>query len=194
MNKFTILLIDDVEENLYSLKLLIEDRFDNLEIMSALNVKDALLIIMKYEIDLILSDVQMPEINGFELIEYLGNIEQTKDIPVMLITGICDDERFVKQAYNTGAIEYISKPIDDNLLYSKLRVFLKIFMQKKEDKQLIAQKDKLLLNQIKINAMMEHMDKFSPKIQKSIFNLEEHENKNSEDIKKIDMVEILKNI
>jgi len=194
MNKFSILLIDDVEENLYSLKLLIEDRFENVEIMSALNVKDALLLIMKYEVDLILSDVQMPEINGFELIEYLRNIEQTKDIPVILITGICDDEKYVKQAYNTGAIEYISKPIDDNLFYSKLRVYLNIYTQKKEDKHSIEQKDKLLLNQVKINAMIENIDKLSPQIQKTLFDFEKHDNENSDDIKKIDMVEILKNI
>jgi len=194
MDKFNILLVDDVEENLYSLKLLIEDRFDNVHIRSALNARDALLIIMKYDVDLILSDVQMPEINGFELIEYLHNIEQTKDIPVILITGICDDEMYVKQAYNTGAIEYIRKPIDDNLLYSKLRVYLNIYTQKKEDKRLMGEKDKLLLNQVKLNAMIKNIDQLSPKIQQSLFSFEEKDNENTKNINEIDMVEILKNI
>jgi len=194
MDKFNILLVDDVEENLYSLKLLIEDRFDNVHIRSALNARDALLIIMKYDVDLILSDVQMPEINGFELIEYLQNIEQTKDIPVILITGICDDEMYVKQAYNTGAIEYIRKPIDDNLLYSKLRVYLNIYTQKKEDKRLMGEKDKLLLNQVKLNAMIKNIEQLSPKIQQSLFNIDEKDNDNTKNINEIDMVEILKNI
>jgi len=185
MNKFTILLVDDIEENLYSLKLLIEDRFDNVDVLSALSAQEAVLKIMKYEIDLILSDVQMPNIDGFELIEYLKTIDQTKSIPVILITGIYQDEEFIKKGYKSGAIEYITKPVDNELLCSKLSVFLSIYSEKKLDKK------QLQLDEKKINSMIEELDNFSPSIKKSLYSLNTKEPTNE---KKIDIIKILENI
>ena len=69
MEKFNILLVDDIEQNIYSLKLMIEDSFD-LNIMTALNAKDAMLILMEEDIHLILADVQMPDIDGFESAQF----------------------------------------------------------------------------------------------------------------------------
>ena len=87
MNKFSILLLDDVSENIYSLKLLIEENFD-INIFTALKAQEAIEIVMNNTIDLILTDVQMPDIDGFQFAQYLKDIESTKDIPVIKITGI----------------------------------------------------------------------------------------------------------
>ena len=146
MEKFSILLVDDVSENIYSLKMMIEDSFD-VNIFSALSAQDGMEILMKENIDLILTDVQMPEIDGFEFVEYLKNIEKTKNIPVIFITGIYDKDEYKTKGYNLGAVEYITKPIHDVLLNSKLKVYIDIFERRKQDEQQIAEKEKVLIHQ-----------------------------------------------
>ena len=154
MEKFNILLVDDVSENIYSLKMMIEDSFD-VNIFSALSAQDGIEILMKEDIDLILTDVQMPEIDGFEFVEYLKNIEKTKDIPVIFITGIYDKDEYKTKGYDLGAIEYITKPIHDVLLNSKLKVYIDIFEKRKQDEEQIAAKDKVLIHQSKMATMGE---------------------------------------
>ena len=154
MEKFNILLVDDVSENIYSLKMMIEDSFD-VNIFSALSAQEGMEILMKENIDLILTDVQMPEIDGFEFVEYLKNIEKTKDIPVIFITGIYDKDEYKTKGYNLGAIEYITKPIHDILLNSKLKVYIDIFEKRKVDIETIASKDKVLIHQSKMATMGE---------------------------------------
>lgn len=153
-NKFSILLVDDIQDNIYSLKMMIEDSFD-VDIYSALSAQEAMEILMKNEVDLILSDVQMPEIDGFEFAEYLKGIEKTKDIPIIFITGIYDKDEYKNKGYNLGAIEYISKPIDDALLESKLKVYIEIFQTNKQNKQEIEDKENLLMHQAKMATMGE---------------------------------------
>ncbi len=190
MNEFNILLVDDVEENNYCLKLVIEDSFKHINILTASSAKEAILKIMKYDIDLILSDVQMPEVDGFEFIDYLQGIEHTKDIPIILITGIYNDNIYAKQAYKTGAIDYITKPVDDELLCSKLRVYINIFENRKQDKELIIEKNKEILNQVKINSMLNNLEEFSPKMKKDLSSLNILESEDNS----IDILSILKNV
>jgi signal transduction histidine kinase len=154
MEKFKILLVDDVPENIYSLKMMIEDSFD-VEIFSALSAQEGMEILMKEKIDLILTDVQMPEIDGFEFVEYLKNIDRTKEIPVIFITGIYDKDEYKSKGYDLGAVEYITKPIHDVLLNSKLKVYIDIFEKRKEDEEEIAVKDELLIHQSKMATMGE---------------------------------------
>jgi len=188
MNKFSILLVDDIKENLYALQLLIEDNFDNIHILSALSAEEAVLKIMKYDIDLILSDVQMPNIDGFELIEYLKTIDETKNIPIILITGIYQDEEYIKKGYKSGAVEYISKPIDNELLCSKLSVFLSIYAEKKLDKK------QLQLDKKKIDSMIKELDNVSPSIKKSLYSLNTNKTIEQTHENEIDIINILKNI
>ena len=154
MNKFSILLLDDIPENIYSLKLLIEENFD-INIFTAFKAQEAIEIVMNNPIDLILTDVQMPEIDGFEFVAYLKDIEKTKNIPVIFITGIYDKDEYKTKGYNLGAIEYITKPIHDILLNSKLKVYIDFFEKRKLDIELIASKDKVLIHQSKMATMGE---------------------------------------
>lgn len=154
MEKFNILLVDDVSENIYSLKMMIEDSFD-VNIFSALSAQEGMEILMQENIDLILTDVQMPEIDGFEFVEYLKNIEKTKNIPVIFITGIYDKDEYKTKGYNLGAVEYITKPIHDVLLNSKLKVYIDIFERRKSDEEQINAKDKVLIHQSKMATMGE---------------------------------------
>lgn len=154
MEKFNILLVDDVPENIYSLKMMIEDSFD-VNIFSALSAQLGIEILLNESIDLILTDVQMPEIDGFEFVEYLKSIEKTKDIPVIFITGIYDKDEYQTKGYNLGAVEYITKPIHDILLNSKLKVYIDIFERRKLDEEQISTTNKVLIHQSKMATMGE---------------------------------------
>jgi len=154
MDKFSILLVDDIKENIHSLKMIIEDSFD-IEIFSALSAQDAITVLMEEEIDLILSDIQMPEIDGFQFAQYIKSIDKTKDIPIIFITGIYDKNEYKEKGYNLGAVEYISKPIDDVVLTSKLKIYIDLFESNKMIKQEINIKDNLLIHQSKMATMGE---------------------------------------
>lgn len=150
MNKFTILLLDDVAENLYSLKLMIKDNFEYVNILTSLNAKDAMTLLMKNSVDLILSDIQMPEVDGFQFAEYIKGIEETKNIPIIFITGIYDKSEYQKKGYELGAVEYISKPIDDVLLSSKLKVYIDLFESLKLKEEELSKKNEMLIHQSKM--------------------------------------------
>ena len=150
MHKFTILLLDDWEENIYSLKLMIEDSFNNINILTSLNAEDAMSLLMENDVDLILSDVQMPDVDGFQFAEYLKGIEKTKNIPIIFITGIYDNSEYQKRAYDLGAVEYISKPIDNILLTSKLKVYIDLFESLKSNEKELEKKNEMLIHQSKM--------------------------------------------
>lgn len=154
MNKFTILLLDDIPENIYSLKLLIEENFD-INILTALKAQEAIEIVMNNPIDLILTDVQMPDIDGFEFAQYLKEIETTKDIPVIFITGIYEKDEYKNRGYNLGGIEYITKPIDNKLLISKLKIYINIYNTIKTSKNKLNKTEDLLIYSAKMASMGE---------------------------------------
>jgi C4-dicarboxylate-specific signal transduction histidine kinase len=152
-NRFSILILDDVEENIYSLQLLIEE-FD-VDIYTALNAKDAIQILMDNDVDLILSDIQMPDIDGFQFVEYIKGIDKLKDIPIIFITGIYDKDAYQQKGYDLGVIEYISKPIDVNLLSSKLKVYIDLFHKNKETKESLKEANKLVVHNTKMASIGE---------------------------------------
>lgn len=154
MEKFNVLIVDDIEENLYSLKLLLEDNFD-LNIYTATSANDAMGILLNKSINLILMDVQMPEVDGFEFTLYLKDLEIIKDIPIIFITGIYDNEQYKSKAYEIGGIEYITKPIDNNLLISKLKVYIDIYENLNKSKEDLLKTENLLVHNSKMASLGE---------------------------------------
>lgn len=128
-NRYKILCVDDNQNNLFTLNALLST-LDNIEPIEVLNAKDALNILLKDDIDLILCDVQMPDINGFELAKMIKSNKRTKLIPIIFVTAVFKSEEFIAQGFEIGAIDYITKPIDDNQLLNKITLYLKIFEQK----------------------------------------------------------------
>lgn len=159
-DRFTILIVDDIPFNIFSLKLLIEDNFDDINILEALSVKDAIKEIMKNKVDLILTDLQMPEASGFDLARYLKDIEETKDIPIIMITGIYDNDTYKKMAYESSknVVDYITKPIDDEILCSKLRIFINVFNSIKLTKIKLEQSELELIKSRKITKMLDNIE------------------------------------
>ena len=130
-----ILIIDEIVENIFSLEWWIENNFD-VNIFSALSAKNAIEILMKEHINLILTDVQMPEVDGFEFANYLKGIDKLRSIPIIFITAIYDNNEYKTKGYDLGAIDYITKPIDSIILKSKLSKYLEVFkIQEKLEKE-----------------------------------------------------------
>jgi len=152
--KFKILIVDDVEQNIHSLKMLIEDSFDIL-VYSVQSAQEGVSFLIKQPVDLILSDIHMPDINGFEFVEYIKGIDRLKNIPIIFITAVYSNLEYQKKGYGIGAIDYITKPIDADILSQKLKIFIDIFEKEKLIDIDLEDKNKILISQSKMAAMGE---------------------------------------
>ncbi|MCI4627043.1 MAG: response regulator [Candidatus Magnetoovum sp. WYHC-5] len=129
---FNILCIDDNENNLYTLESILANTEDKCNIYKATSAKEGLEVLLNVQIDLILLDVQMPEVDGFETARLIKSNKRTKHIPIIFLTAIFKAEEFLQKGYKIGAIEYITKPIDDNQFLNKLNLYLKLLTKEKE--------------------------------------------------------------
>lgn len=145
--KVKILIVDDKPENLFSLEAIIEG--DDREIISANSGNEALKLAIKNEFALILSDVQMPGMDGFEMAEILRSNPKNKLVPIIFVTAISKEEKYVHQGYSEGAVDYLFKPLDATVVRAKTDIFVSLYRQKN---QLKAQKEELIrLNNQKNN-------------------------------------------
>ncbi|CAN5502888.1 response regulator [soil metagenome] len=125
-----ILLVDDKEENLISLESILEH--PKRRLFKATSGNEALKIAFEEEIAVILLDVQMPEMDGFEVARILKENEKTKDIAVIFVTAISKEEKYTLQGYEEGAVDYLHKPLDINIVKAKVGVFEKLYRSKQE--------------------------------------------------------------
>ena len=125
-----ILIVDDQRENIIPLKKILE--LHGLTADSAASGEEALLKILKKNYSLIILDVQMPGMDGFEVAEALAGSNRTKDIPVIFLSAINKEKKYISKGYETGAVDYVTKPVDPDLLILKVKTFLKLYEQKNE--------------------------------------------------------------
>lgn len=125
-----ILLVDDRTENLFALENMLAE--EGREFLKATNGNDALKIAFKEHVSLILLDVQMPEMDGFETAELLKSNEKTRKIPVIFVTAISKDAQFILKGLKGGAIDYLFKPLDVDITRAKVNTMLKIQRQQYE--------------------------------------------------------------
>jgi CheY-like chemotaxis protein len=128
--KATILVVDDQETNLYAMRRLLEPI--GVDVVDARSGKEALKAVLDYDFFLILMDVQMPEMNGFETASYIFNHPNSSHIPIIFLTAISKEEKFVMQGYETGAVDYMSKPVDSKILLSKVNVFKELWLLRQQ--------------------------------------------------------------
>lgn len=129
-----ILIVDDKPENLFSLKSLLQLHL--YEVETALSGGEALRKILKQEFELIILDVQMPEMDGYEVAESLAGYSKTKNIPIIFLSAVNIDKRFITKGYDSGGVDYITKPFDPDLLLLKVKTFCRLYRQTRELKQI----------------------------------------------------------
>ncbi len=113
----TIMIIDDIETNIHSLIEILDDSFD---ILASTDVKEALEIIEEESVDLILLDIMMPILDGFEVCKIVKANPQTENIPVIFITSSSDEET-ISNAYELGASNFIKKPFKSEEILTKVK-------------------------------------------------------------------------
>jgi len=119
-----ILIVDDEPSNLLALEAILEPLNQNL--VRATSGKEALKHALKDDYALILLDVQMPEMDGFEAAELLRKRARTRDVPIIFLTAISKDRKFVSRGYDVGAVDYLFKPYEPDILRSKVAVFVEL--------------------------------------------------------------------
>jgi PAS domain S-box-containing protein len=129
---FRILIVDDNENNLYTLRALITRHMD-VEVLEANSGQAALDIALNNpRIDLIVLDVQMPEMDGFQTASMLKVRQKTRDIPIIFLTAAYKTDEFQQKGYEVGAADYLLKPIDDNQLINKISTYLRLIEKERE--------------------------------------------------------------
>jgi len=127
--KINILLVDDRPENLLALETILNR--PGLNLLKALSGNEALGLLLDYDFALILLDVQMPEMDGFETAELMRGNAETRHIPIIFVTAISKEQKHVFKGYEAGAVDYLFKPLDPDILQSKVNIFLELYQQKK---------------------------------------------------------------
>lgn len=139
-----ILIVDDRKENIIPLKKILE--LHNFQVDYVDSGEEALRRILKVNYSLIIMDVQMPGMDGFEVVETLALTDKTSDIPVIFLSAINKEKKYISKGYKTGAVDYITKPVDPDLLILKVKSFYKLSEQKRELKLM----KELLLKEIEV--------------------------------------------
>ncbi len=132
-----ILIVDDLIENLIALEKLLED-FD-VEFVRAFSGNEGLIQSLKHDYALALVDVQMPGMDGFEMVSIMHENKKTKHIPVIFLSAIYRKSMHIVRGIESGAVDFILKPINDDVLRGKVKIFLELYEQKLEREKLIQQ-------------------------------------------------------
>ncbi len=122
------LIVDDLNENIVALSSLLQD--EDVDVHAARSGNEALELMLKHEFALALVDVQMPEMDGFQLAEIMRSTEKTKSIPIIFVTAATTDVQRIFQGYEAGAVDFLHKPLFPQIVLSKVRIFLELYNQK----------------------------------------------------------------
>ncbi len=148
------LLVDDLEENLLALSALLAS--PDVEILTARSGREALELLLVHEVALALLDVRMPEMDGFELAELLRGSERTRQIPLIFVTAESRQRHRAFRGYEIGAVDFIYKPIEPDILRNKAEVFFQLYRQKQQlARELSDRTETLRLNEM-FSALLAH--------------------------------------
>ncbi len=123
-DRVSVLMVDDRQENLLALEAILEGM--GLDLVRACSGEEALKAVLRQDFAVILMDVQMPGMNGFETAMLIKEREKSRFIPIIFLTAINKEERYVFEGYAVGAVDYIFKPFEPDILRSKIAVFVEL--------------------------------------------------------------------
>ncbi|MBL7699172.1 MAG: response regulator [Chitinophagaceae bacterium] len=124
-----ILIVDDKQENLFSLQKLLQ--LHDFKVDTALSGEEALKKILKNFYALIILDVQMPVMDGFEVAEAISGYGKSKDIPIIFLSAVKINKTFITKGYDSGGIDYVTKPFDPDVLLLKVKTFYRLSEQRR---------------------------------------------------------------
>lgn len=139
-----ILIVDDTPENIISLKKVLEKH--NFDVDTASSGEEALKKVLKNSYVLIILDVQMPDMDGFEVAEAISGYSKAKETAIIFLSAASTDFKFVEKGYSSGGLDYITKPVNANLLMLKVQTFYRIYDQNRK----LSEMQKTLLEEIEI--------------------------------------------
>ncbi|WP_118976648.1 ATP-binding response regulator [Taibaiella koreensis] len=122
-----ILIVDDKAENITALKKTLEAH--KLQVDTALSGEEALKKILKHQYELVILDVQMPDMDGFEVAEAISGFGRTSDLPIIFLSAVNISKQFITKGYASGGHDYLVKPFDPDILVLKIRTFIKLHQQ-----------------------------------------------------------------
>jgi signal transduction histidine kinase len=125
-----ILIVDDKQENILSLRKTLE--LHDFEVDTALSGEEALKKILKNNYALIILDVQMPSMDGFEVAEAISGYSKAKDVPILFLSAANKDKKFIAKGYASGGLDYVTKPVDPDILLLKVKTFIKLYEQNRQ--------------------------------------------------------------
>src|SRR5687768_6698971 len=144
-----VLVVDDDERNLLAIRTVLEDIG---EIVTASSGEEALRHLLKGEFAVILLDVYMPGLDGYETARIVRSREQTKRIPIVFLSAVNKETEHLLRGYEMGAVDYVFKPVEAMVLRSKVAVFVDLFAKTKEIERKARQEQALLDATIRANA------------------------------------------
>src|SRR6202162_498822 len=129
-DRVNILLVDDRRENLLALEAILEPLGQNM--IRAESGPEALKQVLVFDFAVILLDVQMPGMNGFEVAEIIKSRERSRTIPIIFLSAISKEDAYVFKGYYMGAVDYVFKPFNTDVLRSKVAVFVDLYLKQGE--------------------------------------------------------------
>src|SRR5437764_7568438 len=150
-----VLLVDDDERNLLAVATVLEDLG---EVVLARSGEEALRHLLKGEFTVILLDVYMPGMDGYETAQIIRNREQTKRIPIVFLSAVNKETEHLMRGYSMGAVDYVFKPVDPIVLRSKVTVFVDLFEKTKEIERKARHEQALLDANLRANAERLHAE------------------------------------
>jgi two-component system sensor histidine kinase/response regulator len=145
-----ILIVDDTPENLISLKKVLEKH--NFEVDTASSGEEALRKVLKNEYVLIILDVQMPGMDGFEVAEAISGYSKAKETAIIFLSAVNTEVKFITKGYSSGGLDYITKPVDMDILLLKVKTFYRIYEQNRK----LIEVQNALLEEIEFRKQAEH--------------------------------------
>jgi two-component system, sensor histidine kinase and response regulator len=150
----SVLMVDDVEANLVALEGILRDL--DCTLVRARGGNDALRELLKQEFSVMLLDVQMPEMDGYEVAKYARGDPTTRDVPIIFLTAMHNTEASMLRGYGSGAVDYLLKPLNPQVLRAKVKVFLDLWVSRQKLAAEVAAHQKTLASLELANTALRH--------------------------------------
>ncbi|MFG2022501.1 two-component system response regulator [Streptomyces sp. NPDC048825] len=149
-----ILLVDDMEDNLIALEAVLGSL--NEPLIRARSGEEAMKALLRQRFAVVLLDIRMPGMDGFETAANIKRLDQTKDVPIIFLTGTDADSGYAFRGYATGAADYLTKPFDPWVLRAKVTVFLDLHRKTRQLERMLAQQR---AHGAQVNARLDALEK-----------------------------------